>query len=93
MTVAYNDITLIWVRAHGATWVYSAWDEGTLEENYDGFKESLDKAVSEYGAECVRQQIVRVPWGRIDDLFTVPTTDCKVKDEAPATQEERDATS
>ena len=56
--------------------LWDAWSEYVLEDNPDGYAESLGKAHNILGSEltAVRELEVIISEGVIDNLFRVPTT-------------------
>ena len=50
-------------------WVVNAWDEYSVDENYQGFNEEVEKAKRAHKDGEVRVGIIRVPGNVLDSLF------------------------
>jgi hypothetical protein len=57
-----------------------AWDEYTLDDNWDGWVEARDASIAELGSELAahREIIVEVDDDAIDALFAVPTVTARM---------------
>jgi hypothetical protein len=62
--------------------VLDAWDENCLDENYEGFEESLAKIKSQSDFADVRVLAVDVPDEAVYDLFEVPVVSAAVVESA-----------
>lgn len=63
--------------------VLDAWDENTLDENRDGFREAFAKHEGDKGLAMVRELIVDVMDADIERLFKVPVVKAKTESEDP----------
>lgn len=61
-------VHMIWRRTPDYIELVDAWDEGSIEENPDGWQAAVRKAEVDYSD--VRVQVVRVPG--VEKLFHVP---------------------
>ena len=71
--------------------VLDAWDEYTMEDNYQGFLEAVGKYegwVAKGDLEAVRVLAVNVPDEAVLDLFKVPVVDAVVVGEVVVGEEE-----
>lgn len=75
------EINLVWVLNNEAPhpWVVDAWDEFSIEENFEGYQEALEKAKKDH--DEVRVQRVSVPIRTVDSLF-LPTEVLKIEPES-----------
>lgn len=58
-------------------WVVGAWDEWTVDENYQGYAEAVEKLEKEHGANF-RVGVVEVPDSFLSDCFKCHTVKAKV---------------
>ena len=81
-------INLVFVKDEGeepeSAWIMDAWDEFSIENNPEGYQESLDKLRDSYGYNNVHVLVVQIPFENVTKMFKpqVNTSDCKVVGEA-----------
>lgn len=59
--------------------VIDAWDEFTLEDNWSGFAEAVEKAEASDNYEKVRTLIVNIPDDAVVNLFKTPSVKGRVE--------------
>ena len=65
-------IYLIWARVNdeaNAPWVVGAWDEFSMDANYQGYMDALNSAYAEHGAGNVRVTTVEADYHKAVAAF------------------------
>jgi hypothetical protein len=69
-------IKLIIVLDNDTLWIKDAWDEYTLEENFDEYLQILEHCKKRY--DQVRELDVQIPDGTLNKLFATPLVSANV---------------
>jgi hypothetical protein len=76
-------ISTLWITRKGEDRLpelVEAWDEGSIDENYEGWVEACKKALAAIGDDLVEQRVldINIPYGKLLDAFNAPVVEGEV---------------
>lgn len=81
-----RDIYMIWVctpNDPSTAWLLDAWDDYSMDADYDSWREALEEARAEYGNEWVRVVKAPLDMSAVRQAWDTPTSTFGAVEEAP----------
>lgn len=67
------DIYLIWATDGDAIWLVGAWDDDSVAENNEGYREEVKRHQADYGHDNVRVVKASIDFDAVARTFQVPS--------------------
>lgn len=73
-------VILVREPVDGSIWSTEAWDEYTIDDNPTGFRDAVEKAKKQNGADNVRIMVVDVPDDCMENAFALTRVSGTIKE-------------